>query len=98
MTADCQVTVAAIGLDHRHIFGQLAGMLAVGCRCKGWWTAGEPETISGLVKRFPDFPRVSERDALLLDPEFNLMLTAAVPSEPAATSPIRRTRNWRIFL
>ncbi len=94
MTADRQVTVAAIGLDHRHIFGQLAGMLAVGCRCKGWWTAGEPETIPGFVERFPEIPRVSDCDDLLLDPDIDLILTAAVPSERAALA-IRAMENGK---
>ncbi len=94
MTAERQVTVAVIGLDHRHIYGQLAGMLAVGCRCKGWWTAGEPETIPGFVKRFPEIPRVSDRDALLSDPEVELILTAAVPGDRAALA-IQAMKNGK---
>lgn len=77
-------TVAAIGLDHRHIYGQLGFMLEVGSRCKGWWTEGEPGTLPGFLKRFPDIPRVAERAALLEDPEVELVLIAAVPSERAA--------------
>ena len=77
-------TVAAIGLDHRHIYGQLAFMMAVGSRCAGWWTEGEPQTLPGFLKRFPDLPRVAEREALLDDPEVELVLIAAVPSDRAA--------------
>ena len=30
------LTLGVIGVDHRHIYGQLAQMLARGCSCKGW--------------------------------------------------------------
>lgn len=78
------ITVAAIGLDHRHIYGQLGGMLEAGATCKGWWTEGEPNTIEGFTKRFPDVPRVAERKALIEDPDVDLVLLACVPSDRAA--------------
>ncbi len=84
MTPDGQLVVAAIGLDHRHMYEQLGGMLAAGARCKGWWTEGEPPPLEGFVRRFPDLPRVADRDALIEDPEVDLVLTAAVPADRAA--------------
>ena len=33
--------IAAIGTEHRHIFGQLKGMLDLGCECVGWWNDGD---------------------------------------------------------
>ena len=84
MAADQWPVVAAIGLDHRHIYGQLGFMLDLGCRCAGWWTQGEPQTLPGFKKRFPDLPRVPDRVALLGDPEVNLVLIAAPPAERAA--------------
>ncbi|MBO6755627.1 MAG: Gfo/Idh/MocA family oxidoreductase [Roseibium sp.] len=72
-------TVAVIGVDHRHIFGQLAGMLDLGCTCKGWWTEGNPQPVDGFQKRFPDIPRAADRADLLADPEVDLILLADIP-------------------
>lgn len=74
-----QLTVGVIGLDHRHIYGQLQGMLDVGATCKGWWTEGDPQPVEGFVKRFPDVPRVADRRTLLDDPEIDLILLADIP-------------------
>ena len=74
-----EVKVAVIGVDHRHIYGQLEGMLAAGCSCAGWWTQGEPQPVEGFIKRFPDIPRVADRRALLDDPQVDLVLIADVP-------------------
>lgn len=77
------INVAIIGIDHRHIFGQLEGMLSVGCTCKGWWTEGEPELCQGFIERFPDIPRVEHRETLLNDPDIQLILIADVPAKRA---------------
>jgi predicted dehydrogenase len=73
---DGRLAFAVMGLDHRHIYEMTGGMLAAGMICKGWWTEGEPEPLAGYVKRFPDLPRVADRQALLEDPEVDLILTA----------------------
>lgn len=75
--------IAVIGIDHRHIFGMLGGMLATGAICKGWWTEGTPATHAGFVKRFADIPRVSDMEMLLNDPSIELILIAAIPSDRA---------------
>ena len=78
-----ELTVAVVGVDHRHIYGQLQGMLDVGCRCAGWWTEGDPHPVEGFVKRFPDVPRVSDRRLLLDDPQVDLVLIADIPARRA---------------
>jgi len=83
MNANGKPTVAAVGLDHRHIYGQLGGMLQAGCDAAGWWTEGEPGTLEGFVKRFPDLPRLSDRRALIEDDRVDLVLLAAVPTDRA---------------
>jgi len=76
--------LGVIGIDHRHIFGQLAGMQAVGCGCAGWWTEGDPGAVGdGFRKRFPDVPEVPDKARLLEDESIDLVLIAAVPSERA---------------
>jgi predicted dehydrogenase len=76
-------TLGIIGVDHRHIFGQLAGMLALGCECRGWWTEGEPEPVEGFIKRFPEIPRVANRSDLINDPDIDLILIADIPVKRA---------------
>lgn len=73
------LTVGVIGIDHRHIYGQLQGMLDVGATCKGWWTEGDPQPVEGFVKRFPGVSRVADRRTLLDDPEIDLILLADIP-------------------
>ena len=73
-------TLGVIGIDHRHIFGQLEKMQAHGCACKGWWTEGEPEPAGGFLKRFADVPRVEDRNILLNDPEIDMILIMKCPS------------------
>lgn len=74
---------AAIGLDHRHIYGQVQNMLDVGGVFAGWWTEGEPETLDGFAKRFPGAPRFHDRAALLNDPSIDFVLIAAIPIDRA---------------
>jgi len=78
------LTLGVIGIDHRHIFGQLANMQAQGCICKGWWTEAEPQPVDGFQKRFADVPRVADRQVLLDDPEIDMILLAGIPARRAA--------------
>jgi len=73
----------AIGIDHRHIFGMAANMMAEGAEFAGWWTEGEPEPTAGFLKRFPDVPRVASPDMLLDDPDISLILISCIPRDRA---------------
>ena len=77
------LTVGVIGIDHRHIFGQLENMQSHGCVCAGWYTDGEPQPLEGFIKRFPDIPRVPDQQTLLQDPEIDMILIADIPSQRA---------------
>lgn len=76
--------LCVLGIDHRHIFGMLSHMMAAGAVCKGWWTAHETQLEAGFVNRFPDLERVQDRRRLLDDPDIDMVLIAAIPSERAA--------------
>jgi len=52
------IKFAALGIEHRHIFGMSQNMLNAGAEFAGWWTEGEPEVVEGFLKRFPDVPRM----------------------------------------
>lgn len=77
------VSMAAIGLDHRHIYGQLQHMIDAGALLKTWWTMGEPGTLAGFIKRFPRVERAQSVDAILSDPEIDLIVIAAIPADRA---------------
>ncbi|KIT15232.1 Gfo/Idh/MocA family protein [Jannaschia aquimarina] len=74
------IPFAVIGIDHRHCYTMAAHIQSAGGRLVGWATDGEPGTLDGWVRRFPDAPRRAAAD-LLTDPEVALILTAAVPCD-----------------
>jgi predicted dehydrogenase len=78
------LNVGVLGIDHRHIFGMLSGMMAAGAVCKGWWTDGAPQTLAGFERRFPDAQRRDRVEAILEDRSIELVLVAAVPCDRAA--------------
>jgi predicted dehydrogenase len=79
-----KVAIGVLGVDHRHIYGMLDGMLGAGCVAVAWWTSGDSIPLAGFVKRFPDLPRVADKRAILEDKLIDLVLIAAVPSDRAA--------------
>ncbi|WP_373235751.1 Gfo/Idh/MocA family protein [Cohaesibacter celericrescens] len=74
----------AIGIDHRHIFGMAGNLIDAGADFVGWWTNGNPEPLTGFIKRFPDTPRISDPDILLSDPEIDMILISCIPRDRAA--------------
>jgi len=74
---------AAIGLDHRHIYHQVGRLLALGAECKGYHARDEAVPLQGFVERFPDLERVEDPQALLDDPEVQLIVSAGIPGERA---------------
>ena len=76
------IRFAALGIDHRHIFGMATNLLAEGADFAGYWTGGTPETLAGFTKRFPNVSRC-DKAALLADPDIDLILISAVPADRA---------------
>lgn len=77
------INFAAIGLDHRHIYEQVGRLIDLGAHCVGYWTAGNPQTLAGFSKRFPQIPRLQDATTLYNDPNVQLIVTAAVPRDRA---------------
>ncbi len=75
---------AAIGLDHRHIYHMVGGLLDAGAVCVGFEPAtSDPRVLEGFRERFPSLaPRGA--DALIDDPTIDLIVCAAIPSNRAA--------------
>ncbi|WP_299639032.1 Gfo/Idh/MocA family oxidoreductase [uncultured Ruegeria sp.] len=85
------LTCVALGLDHRHIYGMTENMRKIGMDCVGYWTQGDPETLAGYVKRFPDIPQLARlEDALSCGAD--LALISAVPADRAALT-VRAMQN-----
>lgn len=84
-SARSPVRIAAIGLDHAHIFGQLTGLLDAGCELVGTVTADPRSAVAVEVRRrWPDVPVVDEPRELLDDESVELVVTAAVPDQRAS--------------
>ena len=78
------VRFAALGVEHRHIYGMAGNLIEAGAVFAGWWTEGEPAPVRGLAERFPQVRRYAARDEPLRDPEIDLILIADLPSRRAA--------------
>lgn len=75
---------AAIGLDHRHIYNLVGGLIEAGGACAGYWPGtGDPRVLAGFRERFPHITAVQDRQALLDDPSIGAVCCAAIPRERA---------------
>ncbi|MCB1342939.1 MAG: Gfo/Idh/MocA family oxidoreductase [Pseudooceanicola sp.] len=74
---------AALGMDHRHIYGMSQGMIDAGAELAGWWSEGEPQPLEGFVKRYPDAPHRELAD-ILEDDSIPLVLIACRPDRRAS--------------
>ena len=79
------IRFVVVGLDHRHVWDLVAGMIAAGAECAGWWPhSSDPNVVEGFRKRFPTLAEVPDKAALLSDPAVQAMVCAAVPADRAA--------------
>lgn len=78
------VRFAAVGLDHPHVLGTIAGLLANGAELVGI-ASGDPAapTARQVRVRWPDAPWVDDPGQLILDDTVDLIVTAAVPNRRA---------------
>ena len=84
-TPEEPVRFAAVGLDHSHIFGQIAGLVAAGCTLVGVSSQDPDAPVAQEVRRrWPDAPWVDDIHQLLADPTVELVTTAAIPDQRAA--------------
>jgi predicted dehydrogenase len=86
---------AAIGLDHRHIYDLVGGLLAAGAACVGYDpTTSDPRVLEGFRERFPDVP-ARERETLLDDAAIDAIACAAIPRDRAgiAIDAMRRGKD-----
>jgi len=89
------IRFAVIGIDHRHIYDLVGGLLEAGAQCAGYCpSTSDPGVLAGLRERFPRLKPVDDARRLLDDPEIDLVCCAAVPDERAAIA-ITAMRNGK---
>jgi predicted dehydrogenase len=86
---------AVIGLDHRHIYHLIEGLLEAGVSCAGYWPqTSDPRVLAGVRERFPDLAAVEDRDALMRDPSVDIICCAAIPRDRAEIA-VEAMRNGK---
>lgn len=78
------VTIAALGIDHRHALMLMKGLVAAGGRPVRWWTDGNPDTQSSFAELCPELPRASDRRQILDDPSIDVVVIAAEGADRAS--------------
>ena len=75
--------IAAVALDHGHIYGMCNGLTEAGAELK-WVYDPDPEKVAAFCRAFPQVNRTDSLEQVLGDPEVRLVAAAAVPSERCA--------------
>jgi len=76
-----KVRFAVIGIDHRHIFGQVDSLLAAGAEFVSFHAAGG--LLSWFVEKYPQARPVEDQRRVLEDETIQLVVCAGVPCERA---------------
>lgn len=76
--------IAALGIEHRHIFGMAGNMIDHGAEFVSWWNDGTALTQSGFEKNFSGVPRAADKADILKNPDIDLILIADIPNKRAA--------------
>lgn len=84
-TTEPPIRVAAIGLNHPHIYGMTQAVVRAGAQLVAVH-AQEDDLVEAYRKVFPQAERVADRRAILEDRSIDLVLSAIVPDLRAATA------------
>ena len=76
------IRIAAIGLTHSHIYGQVDCLVREGATLVGFWSDEEDVAIP-FGQKYPDAKRVADRRELLEDASIHMVLTSAIPAQRA---------------
>lgn len=72
--------VAAIGLDHGHIYGMSNALREAGAEIK-WVFDPDADKVAAFLDRYPEAKAARSKQEVLDDPRVKLVVGAAVPSE-----------------
>jgi len=78
-----EFVIAAVGLDHGHIYGQCNGLIEAGAVLKSVYDP-DPKKLDNFCKTFPDVKRAKSEDEILNDSEIHMVTGAAITSERCA--------------
>ncbi len=87
---------AAIGLDHPHVFGQVATLLAAGAELVSFH-ASAPGQADGFARAFPQARSVADEREILEDESIGIVTSAAIPADRAALA-VRAMRHGKDVL
>jgi predicted dehydrogenase len=71
-------TIAAVGLDHGHIYGMCNGLLEAGAGLR-WVYDPDPAKVEQFCARYPDVKAARSEQEALDDPGVDLVAAAAIP-------------------
>ena len=78
------VQFAVVGIDHRHVYDLVGGMLAAGAHCVGYCEQSSDKRVAhGLASRFPQLQAFAQAQDLLSDPDVDVIVSAAIPADRA---------------
>lgn len=75
--------IAAIALDHGHIYGMCNGLIEAGATLK-WVYDPDPQKIARFISEFPGVTAAASEADILSDPDVKLICGAAVTSQRCA--------------
>ncbi|MGX1828115.1 Gfo/Idh/MocA family protein [Paenibacillus taichungensis] len=77
-----EFTIAAVALDHGHIYGMVGGLVEAGATLK-WVYDPDPAKVEAFRKQFPQAQIAASEADVLADDEVQLVAGAAITSERA---------------
>lgn len=95
-TSEAPIRFAAVGLDHAHAIGQIAGLLKQGGQLVGLSSEDPTAAVTTTVRQlYPDVAWFDNADDLLHDESIDLIVTAAVPDRrgPIAIEAMRHGKD-----
>lgn len=75
--------IAAVALDHGHIYGMCNGLVEAGATIK-WVHDPDEKKVADFLEKFPEAQTAHSLDEILADKEVKLVAAAAIPSERSA--------------
>ena len=80
VVAPGEFAIAAIALDHGHIYGMCNGLCEAGAKVK-WVYDPDEKKVESFIKAFPEAKAAAGEEEILDDPEVKLVCGAAVTSK-----------------
>jgi predicted dehydrogenase len=78
-----EFVIAAMALDHGHIYGMCNGLVEAGAQLK-WVYDPDPQKVKVFMDTYPGVTAARSPEEILEDPAVHLVAAAAIPSERAA--------------